>query len=162
MRNEFRLPLVAVFTTYSFQNCGSLHLVKAVASKVRAQIQTVDLSTAFCSHGCWSFKPNLCPVQKIKTKFWCVPILVCEVPVSYDLHSLFTFRVTHAVWNAIHPDKAVFPLQVECCFTYRLLILRSYQWRTGCSTVLYWPRTQMADSNGYSERKKYALKVLQN
>ena len=32
MRNTFRLPLVAVFT-YSFENCGSLHLVQAAASK---------------------------------------------------------------------------------------------------------------------------------
>ena len=31
MRNKFRSPLVAVFTTYSFQNYGSLHLVKSAA-----------------------------------------------------------------------------------------------------------------------------------
>ena len=33
MRNKCRLPHVAVFTTYSFQNFGSLHLVQAAASK---------------------------------------------------------------------------------------------------------------------------------
>ena len=64
MRNKFRLPLVAVFTTHSFQNYGSLHLVQAATSKKHAQIQTVDFSTALCSHGSWSDTPNLCPVQK--------------------------------------------------------------------------------------------------
>ena len=50
MSNKFRLPFVAAFT-YSFQNNGSLHLVQAAASKKPAPIQTVDFSTAFCSHG---------------------------------------------------------------------------------------------------------------
>ena len=162
LRNKFRLPLVAVFTTYSFQNHGSLHLVKAAASKNHAQIQTVDLSTASCSHGSWSFTPNLCPVQKIKTKFLVCPYFSVRSYCLIRPPFLFTFRVALAVWNAIHSDEAVFPLQVECCITYRMLLLCPYQLRTGSSTVFYWPRAQMADSNGYSGRNKYALKVLQN
>ena len=73
MRNKFRLPLCRCVFTYSFQNYGSLHLVQAAASKKPAQIQTVDFSTASCSHGSWSFTSNLCPVLKIKTKFWVSP-----------------------------------------------------------------------------------------
>ena len=46
-KSKFRLPLVAVFATYSFQNYGSLHR----GIQRDAQIQTVDLSTAFCTLG---------------------------------------------------------------------------------------------------------------
>ena len=47
-----------------------------------------------------------------------------------------------------------FPHQVECCIAYGMLISSPYQLRTGNSAVFYWPRTQMADSNGYRRRRK--------
>ena len=165
MRNKFRLPLVAVFT-YSFQNYGSLHLVQAAASKKPAQIQTVDFSTAFCSHGSWSFTPNLCRVLKIKTKFWVSPNFsvrsYCLIRPLFlfnlGLHLLFGMPFSLMKWGGFPP-----PLQVER-IAYGMLISCPYQLRTGSSTVFYWPRTRckMADSNGYSGRKKYDLKVLQS
>ena len=44
---------------------------------------------------------------------------------------LFTFRVVLAVWNAIQPDEAGFPFQVECRITYRMIIYA----RTSCELV---------------------------
>ena len=123
-----------------------------------AQIQTIDLSTAFCSRGCWSLTPNLCPVQKKKktrhTTFLVCPYFSMRCYCLIRPPFLFTFRVALPIWNALQPDEAVFLLQVEGCITYRMLILRPYQLRTGSSSVFYRPRTQMADCNGYSGRKK--------
>ena len=162
MRNKFRLPLVAVFTTYSFQNYGSLHLVKVAAFQKHAQVQTVDLSTAFCSHGSWSFMASLRPVQKIQTKFLVSPYVSVRSYCLIRPPFLFTFRVALAVWTAIQPEDRFFPPSKMLYYLYRMLILRQYQLRADSSTVVYWPRTQMADCNGYSGREKYALKVLQN
>ena len=137
MRNKFRLPLAAVFTTCSFQNYGSLHLVEAAASKNHVEIQTVDLNTAFCSHGSWSFTPNLCPVQKIKTKFLVCPYFSVRSYCLIRPPFLFTFRVAFVVWNAIQSGEAVFPLQVYCCIIYRMLILCPYQLRTGRDQLFF-------------------------
>ena len=125
MRNKFRLPLVAVFTP-SFQNYGSLHLVKAAASRKHAHIQTVDLSAAFCCHGSWSFTLNLCPVQKIKTKFLVCPYFSVRSYCLIRPPFLFTFRVALAVCSAIQPDEAFFSpsklnvvLLIQCSFYAR-------------------------------------------
>ena len=119
-----------------------------------AQIQTVDFSTAFCSHGSWSFTPNLCPVQKIKTKFLVSPYFSLRNYCLILPPFLFTFRVALTVRNAIQPHEAGC---LECCIAYGMLISCPNQLRTGSSAVFYWPRTQckMADSNGYRERKSW-------
>ena len=166
MRNKFRLPFVAVFT-YSFQNCGSLHLVQAAASKKPAQIRTVDFSTAFCSRGSWSFTPNLCPVQKIKTKFLVSPFFTVRNYSLTDFHS-YLFSGSHLLFGM--PFSLMkrfccccflflfcfcFLNQAECYIAYRMLISCPYQLRTGSSSAFHWPRTQckMADSTEYSGRK---------
>ena len=154
MRNKFRLPLVAVFTTCSFQNHGSLHLVKAAASKNHVEIQTVDLNTALCIHGSWSFTPNFCPVQKIKTKFLVCPYFSVRRYCLIRPPFLFTFRVALAVWNAIHSDEAVFLLQVECCITYRMLILRPYQFAQLCFTDLVLKWQILMDTVGENNNNK--------
>ena len=112
--------------------------------KENTQIQTVDLSTAFCSHGSWSFTTSLLhPVQKIKTKFLVRPYFSVRNNHLIRPPFLFTFRVALAVvWNAIQPDEVFFsPHQVECCITYRVLILCPYQLQTSSSTVFHWPLT---------------------
>ena len=78
---------------------------------------------------------------------------------------LFTFRVALAVWNAIHSDEAVFPLQVECCITDRMLLLCPYQLHSYvlvaqlCFTDIVLKWRILMDTVG---ERKYALEVLQN
>ena len=157
MRNKYRLPLVAVFTTYSFKKYGSLRLVKVAASKKTRSDSNRWFEHCVCSHGSWSFTPNLCPAQKIKTKFLVCPYFSVRSYCLIRPPFLFTFRVALAVWTAIQPEDRFFPPSKMLYYLYRMLILRPYQLLTGSSAVLL-----TSYSNGYSRRKEYALKVLKN
>ena len=96
MRNKFRLPLVDVLS-YSFQNCGSLHLVQAAASKKQQQKNMLRFKPLI------SALPSVAVVAEVSHPT-SVPSLVspCFRVRNYCLTRppfLFTFRVALAVWK---------------------------------------------------------------
>ena len=99
------LPIIAVFTTYSFQKYGLItyHLVKASASEERAQIPIVDVDPAFCI-----FTPSssvLCRKKKLSV----IPSF--SVGYYYLIPPPFWIKcwIVLAARNAIRPEEALFP-----------------------------------------------------